>query len=692
MAKTIRQSLRGQSDFVSDVYIKGMLYGATVRAPFPHGRIIRVDTADLPESITVVTARDIPGENELRINGESMPILASGVCRYVGEPVALLAGPSQQAVVAAAQGLVVEYEELAPVLEMTGGAQDSEYVCRRGNVNQALSRCAEVVQGTYRTGIQEHMYNEPQGAVAEVTAEGPFVRCATQWPYHVRDTVAACLGTRPADCTVSATDTGVDLDGKLWYPSLVAAHAALLAAKSGRPVKLVFSNLEDFQYTPKRAPFTVTHLTGLDSDGAIIAARVEIDLNSGAYPLFTRETVDRLTATALALYSCPDLDVTVRAHVSNLPPLNSLRGFGSAATHFAMETHASRLAELAAADPADWRLGQLERVDARASGRAAERVMSGVRSVVESSDFTRKFAAYELQKKRRDGAPALEGMTRGIGIAVAIQGSGFAGANEAEYSSAVSVRLEADATAVVRTSIRPGESLQAYWISLVAEGLGLDATKVRVVSGPTGEVPDSGPATLSRAIEIVGKLIQQACATIQRRRFRSPLPIEVKRSYRLPRSAAWNAETLTGDPFTHSSVGAVVVEVSVDPVSFESRVDNVWLSVDAGRIVDEDQARRSLEMSIYQALEWSTHENIEYRNGAIDRRSYLSYRNTSDPLLPGLHITLLPGKASAPHGIDSLPYNCLPAALAAAISQATGRYMDRIPMDPELIHGYLENE
>ncbi len=691
MAKTIRQSLRGRSDFVSDIYLRGMLYGATVRSPYPFARIVSIDASMVTSEVTVVTARDIPGSNLLTIDGESMPILASVVCRYVGEPVALLAGSSQQAVVAAARQLRVEYVELPARLEPDESRPQKAVFGRRGDADAALGRSHEVVQGTYTTGIQEHMYNEPQGAVAEPQESGLDVHCATQWPYHVRETVVNTLGLKPASCLVTATDTGVDLDGKLWYPSLVATHAALLAQKSQQPVKLVYSNLEDFQYTSKRAPFTITHLTGLDEHGAIIAAKVEIRFNTGAYALFTRELVDRLTTTGLGIYNCPDLLVTVRTFETNLPPLNVLSGFGTAATYFAMETHASRIAELAHSDPGGWRRHQIQLAQSRGNDSVHERILATMDSVIAKSDFARKTAAYELQKKRRKGSPPVNGQTRGIGLAIASQGSGFAGQNESRYSSAVSVRLDGDG-AVLRTSMTPGERLRNYWISLVAEGLGLERGDIRLETGRTGDLPDSGPSTLSRALTVTSRLIEQACATIQRRRFRNPLPIEVRRNYRLPKSVTWESETLTGKPFISNSVASTVVEISVDPVSFESRVDDVWISVDAGRVIDEDQARRSLEMSIYQALEWATHEQVRFTNGAVDRRSYISYRIGNDPPLPGIHITFLPSTQHEPRGIGSLPYNSLPAALAAAVSQATGRYMDRIPTNPELIHGYLESE
>lgn len=696
--KTIRQSLRGRSDFVSDIYIKGMLYGATVRSPYPHAWITDIDAGAVPDDITIVTAADIRGQNEIVIGDESMPVLARERCVYAGEPVALLAGRNQREVTEAARLLRVDYEEIPAVLSFPAeNASQEIHVVNgsRGNADEHLAESHQVVEGTYRTGVQEHMYNEPQGAIANPGGDGSLaVHCATQWPYHVQQCVIHNLPMKASECEVIATDTGVDLDGKLWYPSLVATHASLLAMKAGKPVKLVYSNLEDFKYTSKRAPVCVTHLTGIDEEGRIQAAKIDISYNCGAYPLFTAELTERLAATALGIYGCDHTAVTVRVIRTNLPPLNVLSGFGTASTHFAAQTHVSRIIELAGADPAAWR------ASASVHGSGPFHAHAGgfeaaVREVARKSDFSRKSAAYELQKKRREDShgASVEIAGRGVGLAVAAEGNGFVGSRERLYQSAVSVRLDTDGTATLSTSTVPRtRGLREYWVHLAAEGLGLKPENVRIVTGRTGVTPDSGPSTLSRSILISGRLITQACATIQKKRFRNPLPLEVRRSFRVPKSAGWDVSSLSGQPFPYFSLGAVVVEVSVNPVTFKTHVENVWMSVDAGRIADEAGALRSLEMGVYQALEWATHEKVRYRNGQIDGRTYLSYRETVRPALPGVHITLLPSKMSEPRGIGSLPYNCVPAALAAAVSQATGRYMDQIPTNPELIHGYMESE
>lgn len=695
MAKSVRQALKGRSDFISDVYVRDMLYGATVRSPYSHALISRMDSSALPDDIICVTAADIPGTNRLRIGDEQMPVLVARECRYAGEPVALLAGPTQRAVIEAMSLLDVEYEELPSVYTCADGEKEHYFSVKgsRGSPYTALSDSHSVVEGSYRTSIQEHLYNEPQGAVAEIEDGRIVVRTATQWPFHVRATVAENLDIQPSACVVRGSDPGISLDGKLWYPSLVATHVALLAYQSGCPVKLVYSNVEDYQFTPKRAPFLIKYLTGIGREGQLLAAKVHITYNAGAYPLFTREMADRAVAAALGHYRCDDAEVELAVVPTNLPPLNVLSGFGMAPPLFALETHVSRLAELAHVDPIDWRSANISVPSSTSAGDKAyqERIDRVLRAAALYSDFHRKHSAYELQRKRRAEFTDLRRPTNGIGVACGCQGGGFIGGNSAAYPGSVAVRLEGDGSALVRTSAVPGSrAIRDNWRSLCATILGVQTGSVRIEALDTDLVPDSGPSTLSRNVTVITRLIEQACQAIQRKRFRSALPIEVRRSSRPPKGDLWNIETLSGSQFVSLSLSAAVVETTVDPVTYEISVNHVWLAVDAGQITNHSEVMRTLEMGVYQALGWGSHELINHQSGMVDPRSYLSYRDNLPISIPEVQVALIDSTEKLSHGVGDLAQSCVPAALAAAVTQATGHYMDQLPTSPALIHGYVE--
>ncbi|MFP4375911.1 MAG: xanthine dehydrogenase family protein molybdopterin-binding subunit [Spirochaetales bacterium] len=698
MAKSVRQEIKGQSDFISDIYVRGMLYATTIRSPFARATIQSIDISELPEGITCVTARDIPGKNEMKIDGESMPLLALHETRFVGEAVALIAGPSQRAVLDALSGISVEYDEQSPALAFSHPLEaqlERRRIGERGDVAASLGRSDNVVEGSYRTGIQEHLYNEPQGAVVEPASKKRFiVRCATQWPFHVRSNVAEALGIPEQRVVVRPADTGITLDGKLWYPSLVAAHAALLSQAAGAPVKLVYSNIEDYRYTSKRAPFYFRIATGIGEDGRLEAAQVESFYNAGAYPLFTAEMTEQVVASIFPHYRCANLRISTGAVETNLPPLNVMSGFGAASAFFAAETHVSRVAEIAQTDPLVWRRENVVYAKEGKRTKATlrwERVNSVLEAIGKESDFSRKHAAYELQKKRRDEFVDLRRPTRGIGVALASQGGGFGGAREGKYGGSIVLRLDSDGKATLKTSAIPGSpSVHQAWRRIIAEELELGLGDVRIEPPQTDAVPDSGPSTLSRNVVVITRLIEQAANAIQKQRFRKPLPIEVRKASKQNKATAFDYERLTGSPYGEVAFGAAAVEVTVDPITFETSVDNLWLAVDAGRILDEAETRRNLEMSVHQALEWSTHEIVSFRIGAIDPRSYLAYRNINEPILPQIAIDVRPSPEKGTLGIGDLPQSCVPAALAAAVSQATGRYMDQVPTNPALIHGYME--
>ena len=682
-------------DFLSDIYLPDMLYGTTVRSPLSSATLARIVRSSVPEGIAIVTSREIPGENVLSVPDDGLPVLADREVRYAGEPVALLAGGNQRALVDAARALEIEYHEQPPRFAFEDEQRAQVASSRegvRGNPTAILAASDGQVEGVYKTGVREHLYNEPLGAVVWSEDDLFVVRTASQWPFHVRASVARALGVPEARVVVRTTDPGITLDGKLWYPSLVATHCALLSLTTGRPVKMVYSNTEDYCYTSKRSPFSVTIASVGGADDSLEAMRIGVRYNAGAYALFGNEIANRIIETAVTQYECPNVAVTVDAICTNLPPMNVLSGFGEDSLQFAIETHIDRIAQLAGEDPVEWRDRHLLAGNQRRRRftKREERYRRVLDHVTRRSDFLRKNGAYSLQRDRRD-ADDVRRPARGIGISLGTRGSGLSIPTELALASTVVVRLEQDG-ALVRTSCAPEAYIEAHWVERVASLLGLEHGQVTIVRADTQQVPDSGPHTVSRDLFVVTQLIEQACSTIQSRRFRSPLPIEVRKSYRAPRAGRFDHATLEGDPLPFSAVGAAVVEVDVDQVTFESTVTDVWIAVDGGTVLDAAEARRSLEMSVYQSLEWSMHETVTFRAGIVDPRTYLSYRNVGDMTFPSIAVDVLESEGRGSLGIADVPQSVVPAALAAAVSQATGRSMDRIPTNPALIFDYMELE
>jgi CO/xanthine dehydrogenase Mo-binding subunit len=191
-------------------------------------------------------------------------------------------------------------------------------------------------------------------------------------------------------------------------------------------------------------------------------------------------------------------------------------------------------------------------------------------------------------------------------------------------------------------------------------------------------------------VVVITRAIEGCCSAVAKKRFRTSLPIEASRSYRLPRSLKWDDETFRGQPFVDQAYGAAVVEVDVDPMTLDVRLRAVWMSVDGGHIIDRAAATQSMERSIFQAVGWAASEQIVYSGGVIRAGDYERYGPDARAQNPRLDIEFLQvDPKDPPRGIGELAFSCVPAAYAAAVSQATGNYLDRLPVTPSVLDAYL---
>jgi CO/xanthine dehydrogenase Mo-binding subunit len=695
----IRDILKGAVRFIDDLSEPGMLHALTVRSTVPRGRIVSLTVPKLPPEVIAIRAEDIPGANKLQAYYTHMPVLAASEVNYIGEPVLLLAGPDERQLEELSAEVLLEIEELPPKFSFLDHEQSQIGLQRRierGSPEAAFAEAFQIVEGEYQTGPQEHYYSDPQGAFVTWENETMVIHSSTQWPYHVLKTVSEVLGVPKKGLAVCVPQTGVSLDGKLWFPSLVAAHAALAAQAARKPVKLAYSREEDFRFTTKRSPTHISHRTALDREGNPIAMQIRIHIDTGAYPLLSQEMLDRICIASTGAYRCDNILIEGEAIRTNKPPLGAFAGFGIAHSIFAMELQSSRISEIAQTDPYGWKeRNLLTKGDQTSSGifrRDAPEAFAVLEQVVKRSDFSRKYAAYELLKKRRVTIRTPHTPLRGIGLSIAYQGSGFLGRGEEREAGSVIARLEMDGKLVIKTSAIPThhETVQ-IWKQRARRVLGVSAEDVAFEDVDTRHVPNSGPSTLSRNITIVRNMIESACQSIQKRRFRNPLPIEVKRTFRYPKSFTWDPEALTGDGFALLSWAAAAVEVELDPVTLETHVRGIWICIDGGQVVNPEQARNAVETGVAHSIGWTSREFARFRKGRIPDELYASYIVPGSELQYPITIDFLtPDKRAVPKGIGELPQNCIPAAFIAAVSQATGHYFDRVPLTPEMIYSYTE--
>lgn len=684
--------------FVSDIDIHGSFYGIIIRSPIARGRLRAVGCPKLPSPYCIIRAEDIPGKNSLA--DMPVPVLAQDRVSYIGEPLAILAGPDPAKLEEYAGLCQPAIKEEDPVFRYEEKNNEGGPVILAsrditiGDPERVFGEAKTIIEGNYKTGAQEHAYGEPVGAAAIFSAgkedgggksgQGAemLIHTATQWPFHVRDSAAAVLKMPAASVKVEPSSIGVHLDGKLWYPSLAACHAALASFFTQKPVKLLLTREEDFCCSPKRAATEITIRSALGEKSQLLGTEIMVKADLGAAGVFAEETLDRVCLGALGFYKCGNIRVRGEAFSTNVPPAGPFAGFGLSQGFFAMERHASRIADTLKTDPAEWRKNNM-------SGRNKSLAIGVpikdhvpleelLDTAAAMSDYRRKWASYELLRRLRgDKNESL----RGIGIAVAYQGSGFLYTGIDRNICTVELTLEKSGSLEIRTSmISAAPEYGDIWRNIAAEILSVDAAGVKIIPPDTASVPDSGPSCLSRNIAVIAGLVERAATAIRKQRFREALPITVRRSCRPAKEKNWEGKPFDQNAFSPLSWAAAVVETEVDARDYCPKVRGIWLGVDGGKILSEKGARRAITFSAVQALSWASRETVSYIDGRIPDSQIYSYDLMSPAEIPPVHIDFLWGDTALPKGIGELPFHCVPAAYAQALSQAMDYPFEEIPL------------
>ncbi|HEX2187426.1 MAG TPA: xanthine dehydrogenase family protein molybdopterin-binding subunit, partial [Longimicrobiaceae bacterium] len=462
----------GAARYVDDLAFPGMLYGRTIRSTIPHGRIRSVRLDFDPAGFTVVDARDIPGPrcNFVALIEDDQPFLATDEVNHVAEPILLLAHEDREKLAAAA--VRVEYDASEPVLDPERSPRTFKQIrIRKGDVDAAMAGADLVVEGTYRTGHQEHVYIEPNGVVAVPENGGMTIYGSLQCPYYVHKAIKHLLQLPDHRVRVVQTETGGGFGGKEEYPNILAGHAALLARKSGRPVKMVYDRTEDMLATTKRHPSVVRHRTGVTRDGRLVAMEIDVLMDGGAYVTLSPVVLSRGCIHAAGPYRCEHVRIDGRVVMTHTPPNGAFRGFGAPQTQFATEVHMDRVAGALGMDPVRLReINALRPGDTSATGQVMGEdcsALEALRAGVERSDYHRKRAGYA-------------GTNRGIGLSLFFHGSGFTGSGEIYLASKATLEATETGARIRVASVEMGQGTRTMHAQIVADALGIPYEQVEV--------------------------------------------------------------------------------------------------------------------------------------------------------------------------------------------------------------------
>src|SRR2546425_768082 len=533
-----RRKVTGQALYVDDLTFPGMLHGVTVRSSIPRGRIKNISfEGEIPwDEFTVVTAKDISdlklGENYVALILNDQPYLADEVVNHPEEPVVLLAHQDKYLLEEARRHVSIDYEELPAIFSLEDSLEKKEiiwgennvfkkFLVDKGNVDDAWSQADFIVEGEYHTGAQEQLYIENNGAIAIANrADGVTVWGSMQCPYYVHKALIKLFGLPEEKIRVIQSETGGGFGGKEEYPSMIAGHAALLAWKSGRPVKMIYDRAEDMAATTKRHPSRTRHKTAVTKDGKLLAMEIEFVIDGGAYCTLSPVVLSRGTIHAAGPYFCPHVRIESKAVATNMPPHGAFRGFGAPQSIFALERHLDKVAKTLGLTPEEFRRRNFIKEGATTATNQVIREKVDLDGLM-----NRAFALTDYHAKRerfakenvaqavslRSQTNSLRYSKKGIGFATFMHGAGFTGSGEVYLQSVVGAEATSEGRVkVLAASTEIGQGTNTIFAQIAAEALGIDYDLVEVVQPDTGNVPNSGPTVASRTAMIVGKLVESA--------------------------------------------------------------------------------------------------------------------------------------------------------------------------------------
>src|SRR6204780_425243 len=504
-----------------------MIFGATVRSSIARGAIeeIKFGEGIAWHEFTILTGKDIPGRNVVSLIVDDQPCLAEGVVNHPEEPIMLLAHPDRHALAAAVAAVNITYKP-APSLHSIEESERREviiwgkdnifksYRMEKGNVDEAWKDAAWIVEGEYSTGAQEQLYIEPNGVIAQAgDTTGLTIWGSMQCPFYVHKALVALTGLPAESVRVVQAETGGAFGGKEEYPSMLAGHAALLAMKSRRPVKMIYDPAEDMTATTKRHPSRTRHRTAVSADGKILGGEIDFTVDGGAYTTLSSVVLSRATIHAGGPYYWPHVRIRAKAGATNAPPHGAFRGFGAPQSLFALERHMDRIAATVGISPIE-----IRRRNFLKTGQATttDQIIHEPIDLDQLLERGLTLADYREKKERFRAENESVTHKKGIGIATFLHGAGFTGSGERYLASIVGLEGLADGRIrVLVSSTEFGQGTKTVLSQIAAEALGLPYDDVEVAQADTERVPKRGPTVRSRMMMVVGKLGQSAAHGIQ---------------------------------------------------------------------------------------------------------------------------------------------------------------------------------
>ncbi|MCL7747709.1 xanthine dehydrogenase subunit D [Halalkalibacter alkaliphilus] len=726
------EKVKGKLRYLTDMTFPDMLYGRVLRSTIPHARILSIDTSvalEYPGVIAVLTHRDIPGLNGFGISTPDQPVFCEDLVRFEGDAIAAVAAMTEEIAEKALSLIKVDYEPIqtldtpehalqptAPKLHKDGNIlHQTDY--QKGDINKGLKQCTYVIEETYITPRQMHTYLETEGGIFVPSQEGRLtVYAPTQHGYKDRMQLARILACEEEQIRVISSPIGGSFGGK--DELNVQPYGALLALYCHQPVKIHYSRWESVKAGLKRHPMEITMKTGVNADGEILAHQVQILSDTGAYSTLGGPVLNFATEHAVGPYQIPHVDVKGKAVYTNNGISGEFRGFGGNQVIFALEGQLDRLAEKLKIDPWELRKRNLRKLNDL--GPMGQRVVptNGPEQVWEAVKHSPLF-----EKKKTQSNVSKPWIKRGIGAALAMHGSGL-GYGIPDHAGGL-IRLNKEGKIEVAFGHEEfGQGLLGTLEILLQDHFCCNKDDFNIVIGDTDLVPPSGSSTASRTTNMVWQALNRLKGPFLEALFTkvnelTGCPVETLKTgpggiwakineeeeelvitySELGKNGVAELECstdfhfpVTPDPFMGGhylyTSTSVIAEVEVNLLTGTVKVIRMDHAVAAGPVINPMGYVGQIEGGSVMALGFTLSEDAVMNDGKYVTQNldtYLVPTIFDVPEEQHVHaIEELPdGDSYGPRGVGEVGSVALAPAIVAAIKEATGIWVTKLPVNRE---------
>lgn len=688
----------GQLAYISDVKLENMVYGVLYRSPIAYGKIISIQLPNLPEGYEAVGAEQIPGPNYVKIIKEDQPIFANEWVNYIGEPILMLVGKDLDILYGLLNEVKVEFEEHQAIYTLDEAIQQKsasgvimasyEFGESLENVSAIEQGAHQIIEEEYDTGYQEHVYLEPQGMLGIYKEDEIEVQGSMQCLYYIKNALLSALACGDEEVRVVQSPTGGGFGGKEEFPSMMACHVAVAAKAVKKSVMLVFDRSEDMVVTTKRHPAKLKHRTALDKEGNILSMCVDIFLDGGANVGLSSVVLQRALINSAGVYKIPHFYAKGYVLKTNTVPNGAFRGFGAPQSFAGIESHMGHLSKLVNIDPLEYKRKYLVKQGdpTITNGKFRDPILmeAMIQDLLNVTQYKKKkeeFHRFNQQNQR---------YKKGIGTSLFLHGCGFTGSGERDHIKATVklVKSKDDKVSLKISNSDMGQGIYTTLSKIVAKELDLPYEDVLYPYPDTKEVPDSGPTVASRTTMIVGKLLERAAKKLKDQ-WQVAVEQEVVEHYVHREMIPWDEKTFTGDAYPAYSWGVNFVEIEVDILTGNVKLEKVYGNYEVGKVIDDRIMKGQIDGGLAQGLAYGYLEKMTSKQGKIQQKSISDYGPpTSLDVVPIESKVFDNPYADGPYGAKGAGELTLiggAPAVQAAIEDALQTSFQQIPITPEVI-------